>query len=114
MADKENNFETSASAYQQVAARNLTYVGKQAISGSFSKMCRGAFGDAANERFKASHSRGTYAFIVTDVSEGVGLVKVDKVSGKEGGKIILHDREPIYDSDPENGMNFYKSTKKEV
>ena len=71
-------------------------------------------GQAANQRFKATISRGVYNFILTDVGEGVGLVKVDKISGKEVGKIVLNDKEPVYDSDPENGMIFYKPSKKEV
>jgi hypothetical protein len=70
-------------------------------------------GDLA-QRFKATSSRGIYSFILTDVGGGVGLYKVDKVSGKELGKIVLDDKEPVYDVDPENGMIFYKPSKKEV
>ena len=83
------------------------------ISGSFSKISPEP-GDVANQRFKASFNRDVYSFILTDVGEDVGLVKVDIVSGKEEEKIVLNDKEPIYDSDPENGMIFYKPTKKEV
>lgn len=105
----------SAAAYQQGAAGNLTSVGKQyGYQREFFEDMSGAFGQVANQRFKASTSKGVYSFILTDVGEGVGLVKVDKVSGKEEGKIVLNDKEPIYDSDPENGMIFYKPNKKEV
>lgn len=105
----------SAAAYQQGAAGNLTSLGKQyGYQREFFEDMSGAFGDVANQRFKATLNKGIYTFILTDVGEGVGLVKVDKVSGKETGKIVLNDKEPIYDSDPENGMIFYKPTKKEV
>lgn len=73
-----------------------------------------AMGDIANQRFKATLQRGIYSFILTDVGGGIGLYKVDKISGKELGKIVLDDKEPIYDVDPENGMIFYKPSKKEV
>ena len=39
---------------------------------------------------------------------------MDEISGKETGKIVLNDKEPVFDSDPENGMIFYKPTNKEV
>lgn len=69
---------------------------------------------AAGKRFKATISRGTNSFILTDVGSGNGLVRVDKVSGKATGEIKLNDKEPMFDSDPENGMIFYKPSKKEI
>lgn len=69
---------------------------------------------AAGKRFKATKSRGTNSFILTDVGNGNGLVRIDKVSGKSTGEIMLNDKEPMFDSDPENGMIFYKPSKKEV
>lgn len=105
----------SAAAYNQGYAGNNTSLGKQyGNQREFFEDMSGAFGDVANQRFKASLNKGIYSFILTDVGAGVGLVKVDKVSGKEEGKIVLNDKEPVYDSDPENGMIFYKPTKKEV
>lgn len=99
---------TGMMGYQSMASRQY------GIQREFFEDMSGAFGQAANQRFKASSSKGVYSFILTDVGEGVGLVKVDKISGKEEGKIVLNDKEPVYDSDPENGMIFYKPTKKEV
>jgi outer membrane protein assembly factor BamB len=101
-------YTTGAMGYQSSISRQY------GIQREFFEDMSGAFGQAANQRFKASISRGVYNFILTDVGEGVGLVKVDKISGKEVGKIVLNDKEPVYDSDPENGMIFYKPTKKEV
>lgn len=109
----------SAAAYQQGATQGSSFA-PSAISKEYGRQreffedMSGAFGQVANQRFKASSSKGVYSFILTDVGGGVGLVKVDKVSGKEEGKIVLNDKEPVYDSDPENGMIFYKPTKKEV
>lgn len=68
----------------------------------------------ASKRFKATKSRGLNTFILTDVGGGNGLVRVDKVTGQETGKILLNDKEPVFDSDPENGMIFYKPSKKEI
>ncbi len=105
----------SAAAYNQGYAGNSTSLGKQyGQQREFYEDMGGAFADVANKRFKATISRGIYNFILTDVGEGVGLVKVDKISGKETGKIVLNDKEPIFDSDPENGMIFYKPSNKEV
>jgi outer membrane protein assembly factor BamB len=109
----------SAAAYQQGATQGSSLapssISKQyGHQREFFEDMNSAFGQVANQRFKASSSKGVYSFILTDVGEGVGLVKVDKVSGKEQGKIVLNDKEPVYDSDPENGMIFYKPTKKEV
>ncbi|WP_111670773.1 outer membrane protein assembly factor BamB family protein [Algoriphagus litoralis] len=109
----------SAAAYQQGATQGSAFapssISKQyGYQREFFEDMNSAFGQVANQRFKASSSKGIYSFILTDVGEGVGLVKVDKISGKETGKIVLNDKEPVYDSDPENGMIFYKPTKKEV
>ena len=109
----------SAAAYQQGATQGSSFA-PSAISKEYGRQreffedMSGAFGQVANQRFKATKHRGVYSFILTDVGGGVGLVKVDKVSGKEVGKIVLNDKEPVFDSDPENGMIFYKPSKKDV
>ncbi len=109
----------SAAAYQQGATQGSAFA-PSAISKEYGRQreffedMAGAFGQVANQRFKATKHRGVFSFILTDVGEGVGLVKVDKVSGKEVGKIVLNDKEPVFDSDPENGMIFYKPSKKDV
>lgn len=109
----------SAAAYQQGATQGSAFapssISKQyGYQREFFEDMSSAFGQVANQRFKATKHAGVYSFILTDVGEGVGLVKVDKVSGKEVGKIVLNDKEPIFDSDPENGMIFYKPSKKDV
>ncbi|TDQ17583.1 putative pyrroloquinoline-quinone binding quinoprotein [Algoriphagus boseongensis] len=109
----------SAAAYQQGLTQGSAFapssISKQyGTQREFFEDMSGAFGQVANQRFKATKHRGVYSFILTDVGEGVGLVKVDKISGKEVGKIVLNDKEPVFDSDPENGMIFYKPSKKDV
>ena len=106
----------SASAgFNEGYAGSTTSLGKQyGQQREFYEDMSGAFADVANKRFKATIFRGIYNFILTDVGAGVGLVKVDKISGKETGKIVLNDKEPVFDSDPENGMIFYKPSNKEV
>lgn len=44
----------------------------------------------------------------------VGLVNVDKISGKETRKIVLNEKKPRLDSDTENGMIIFKPNNKEV
>ena len=106
---------SSAAAFNEGYAGSTTSLGKQyGQQREFYEDMGSAFADIANKRFKATISRGVYNFILTDVGGGVGLVKVDKISGKETGKIVLNDKEPVFDSDPENGMIFYKPTNKEV
>jgi outer membrane protein assembly factor BamB len=82
-------------------------------SQSFQDMA-GGMGDAANKRFKASKSKGDYSLVLTDVNGDVGLKKIDKMTGKELGSIVLKDKNPVYDFDPVNGTLFYKPSKKEV
>jgi outer membrane protein assembly factor BamB len=109
----------SAAAFQQGATQGSSFaptsISKQyGYQREFFEDMSGAFGQVANQRFKSTKHRGIYSFILTDVGDGVGLVKVDKISGKEEGKIVLNDKEPTFDSDPENGMIFYKPSKKEL
>lgn len=105
----------ASAGFNEGYAGSSTSLGKQyGQQREFYEDMGGAFADIANKRFKATISRGIYNFILTDVGEGVGLVKVDKISGKETGKIVLNDKEPVFDSDPENGMIFYKPSNKEV
>jgi hypothetical protein len=105
----------ASAGFNEGYAGSSTSLGKQyGQQREFYEDMGGAFADVANKRFKATISRGIYNFILTDVGEGVGLVKVDKISGKETGKIVLNDKEPVFDSDPENGMIFYKPSNKEV
>jgi outer membrane protein assembly factor BamB len=110
---------SAANGYSEGYSRGISG-GENSVSKQYGRQremfedMAGAFGESANKRFKASKSRGIYNFILTDLGGGVGIVRVDKISGKETGKIVLNDKEPIFDTDPENGMIFYKPSRKEV
>lgn len=105
----------AAQGYTQGSALAPSAISKEyGRQREFFENMNGAFAEIANQRFKASKSKGKFNFILTDMDGGNGLVRVDKVSGNETGSIVLNDKEPVYDSDPENGMIFYKPSKKEV
>lgn len=73
-----------------------------------------AFSQVANQRFKASKSKGNYNLVLTDVDGNVGLRQIDKATGKEMSSIVLNDKNPVYEFDPVQGTIFYKPSKKEV
>ncbi len=61
---------------------------------------------------------GTIQYISTKFKEadakGFGVARVDKTTGKTLEKIVIGDRDPIYDVDENNGLIYYKSDKKSV
>lgn len=64
-------------------------------------------GDVIKNR-KSTFSTQDAQFIMTRVedadSKRVGMIKVDKASGKEAGKIVLKDMEPVYEIDYVTGQ----------
>ena len=46
--------------------------------------------------------------------KGFGLARVDKQQGEVVQKIVIGDREPIYDVDERNSLIFYKEGKKSL
>lgn len=64
---------------------------------------------AMGQRFKATKATEDSAFILTKLAAGVGLVKIDKNTGKNAGEIILKDKKPIYEVDDIEGILYYKS-----
>jgi len=76
---------------------------------------------AANDmsrRFKASQGAGSYLVMLTRVSSGddngVGLVRVNKDSGKIEAKVILDDKKPDYIADETENLIFYKADNKQI
>lgn len=59
---------------------------------------------------KKSFATQEYAFIMTRVEDGenkrAGMVKVDKATGEEKGKIVLKTQDPIYSVDEPTGQLF--------
>lgn len=62
--------------------------------------------------------KGKFTYISTKFSEsdakGFGLAKVDKSTGKTLDKIVVGDRNPIYDIDENRGVIFFKSDSKTI
>ncbi|MGJ8592256.1 MAG: PQQ-binding-like beta-propeller repeat protein [Aquaticitalea sp.] len=62
-----------------------------------------------SQRFKATSATENDQFILTKLDDGVGLVKVNKDSGKVDSEIVLKDKKPEYQVDELAGFLFYKA-----
>lgn len=62
-----------------------------------------------SERFKATAATQDAQFILTKLDDGVGLVKVNKDTGKVDKEIILKDKKPEYEVDEFGGILYYKA-----
>lgn len=77
----------------------------------------GNLGSAAvndfSRRFKASQGAASYQVILTkvttDTDSGVGLVRVNKDTGKIEAKVVLDDKKPDYIADEVDNLVFYKA-----
>jgi hypothetical protein len=72
-----------------------------------------SIGDASfklmSQRFKATAATENSQFILSKLDDGVGLVKVDKNTGKVAKEIILNDKKPEYQIDELEGVLYYKA-----
>ncbi|WP_297336231.1 PQQ-binding-like beta-propeller repeat protein [Algoriphagus sp.] len=73
---------------------------------SFSNISSISYGEMT-KRFKATMATENARFILTDLSDGVGLVKVNKDSGKTEKEIVLKDKKPVYEVDDIEGYLYY-------
>jgi hypothetical protein len=77
-----------------------------------------SIGDAAfdimSKRFKATAATENAQFILTKLEDGVGLVKVNKDSGKVDKEILLKDKKPEYQVDEIAGVLYYKADDKTI
>ena len=76
----------------------------------FSELGSASF-SAMSKRFKASANTKNDKFILTKLSSGVGLVKLDKDSGKKVKEILLKDKKPIYKIDDVERVLYYQANK---
>jgi hypothetical protein len=106
----------SSAAYRAGANRSnmgrYNSYGKQmdTYSKGFSQIAGASFA-AMSKRFKASATTKSDKFILTKLSSGVGLVKLDKDSGKMLKEILLKDKKPTYTIDPIERILYYKAGK---
>jgi hypothetical protein len=104
----------SASGYQAGASKAL--LGPYHSNTKRLESYQEGFGNIANasfkelgKRFKATKATQNSAFILTKLSEGAGLVKVNKDTGKKMEEIILNDKKPVYEVDDIEGILYFKS-----
>ncbi len=69
---------------------------------------------AMGKRFSASKQAEGYVSMLTQLDKGVGLVKVNKDSGKIDNKVIFNEKEPLYEIDELGSMLYLKSGKLEL
>lgn len=70
---------------------------------------------AMGKRFNASKEAEGFVTMLTQLKTGVvGVVKVNKDSGKTENEVIFKEKEPIYEIDDLGGMLYYKSGKTEL
>lgn len=67
---------------------------------------------------EGSKSNGSISYISTKFkggdANGFGIARVDKTTGETLDKIVLGERDPIYDVDERNGLVFFKSGKNAI
>lgn len=98
---------TSMGRYNSYGKQMDTY------SKGFSQIAGASFA-AMGKRFKASANTKNDKFILTKLSSGVGLVKLDKDSGKVIKEILLKDKKPTYTIDPIERILYYKAGKSTI
>jgi len=111
----------SAAAYQggrygtYAYSNQLTPYGEQmkAYQEGFSNIATASFQEMS-KRFKATAATANAQFILTKLNDGIGLVKLNKDSGKNEKEIVLKDKKPVYEVDELGGVLYYKSGAGEI
>jgi hypothetical protein len=81
---------------------------KNRESEMFSAIGTVAFNEMA-KRFKATSATKDAQFTLSSLNDGVGLVKLDKDTGKPIKQFILNDKKPEYEVDEWGGFLYYKA-----
>ena len=79
----------------------------------FAQIAGASFG-AMSKRFKASAQTKNDKFILTKLNSGVGLIKLDKDSGKKLKEILLKDKKPTYKVDDIERILYYQANKNTI
>ena len=79
----------------------------------FSQLGSASF-SAMSKRFKASAATQNDKFILTKLSSGVGLVKLNKDDGEKEKEILLKDKKPEYKIDEVERVLYYKVNKNTI
>lgn len=109
----------TSAAYE--AGMNRNNIGQYNDRGRQAKIIQDGFADIAaasfkelNKRFKASSSTENNHFVLTKLDGGVGLVRLNKDSGKKDKEVVLKDKEPEYEVDDIMGYMFYKQNDRTI
>lgn len=73
----------------------------------FSAIGTASFNEMA-KRFRATTETRDSQFILTKTDNGVGLVKVNKDTGKVEKEVVLNDKKPVYEVDEVEGILYYQ------
>lgn len=101
-AAAHSSMQNNLAGYEDAADRDAELAGGMAV----------AAGASINEmlkRFKATAATKDDQFILTKLDEGVGLVKINKDTGKKEKEIVLRDKKPEYIVDEIGGLLYYKA-----
>ena len=101
-AAAHSSMQNNLAGYEDAADRDAELAGGMAV----------AAGASINEmlkRFKATAATKDDQFILTKLDEGVGLVKINKDTGKKEKEIVLKDKKPEYIVDEIGGLLYYKA-----
>ncbi len=105
-ASASEGYQAGASGYG-----TSSYRSGMERSERWGNLAQGAMSDMS-KRFHASANAKNYKLILTKVKtsddSGVGLVRINKLSGKVDGKVVLDDKKPDYLFDEINNVLFYK------
>ena len=109
----------SSAAYS--AGANKTSFGRYNSHGSqmntyakgFAQLGSASFNEMS-KRFKASAATPNNKFILTKLSSGVGLVKLNKDDGKKEKEILLKDKKPKYTIDSVERILYYQANNKTI
>jgi hypothetical protein len=95
--------------------RNYNDYGKENLRTAemFSDIAGASF-QMLSKRFKATSATKDALFILTKLDDGVGLVKINKDTGKVDKDILLKDKKPEYQVDELGGFLFYKLNDKTI
>lgn len=71
-------------------------------------------GNEMSKKFRATGVTKNHLYILTKLNDGIGLVKLNKDTGKVEAELILKDKKPEYKVDEDQGVLYYKKENKLV
>lgn len=97
-----SGMQNKLAGYDEQSERDAELAGGMAVAS-------GASVAEMLKRFKATAATQSDQFILTKLDDGVGLVKINKDTGKKEKEIVLKDKKPEYTVDEIGGMLYYKA-----